>query len=77
MEWKLVVRDFSRWILLRLNIKTQKEFDEADEEESRGKILISQKLKFRNSQISLLQFSTAVNQNCPIVKCFVRFYSSS
>ena len=43
MEWKLVVRDFSRWILLRLNIKTQKEFDEADEEESRGKPVISQK----------------------------------
>ena len=40
MEWKLVVKDFSRWILLRLNIKTQKDFDEADEEESRGKTVI-------------------------------------
>ena len=33
----MVVRDFSRWILVRLNIKKQQEFDEADEEELRGK----------------------------------------
>ena len=29
----MVVKDFSRWILICFNIKKQKDFDEADEEE--------------------------------------------
>ena len=35
----MVVRDFSRWILIQFNIKKQKDFDEADAQEERGIIM--------------------------------------